>query len=43
VLSDAEFDRGVQRIKDAQAQRAADGADLHLIADFRLFATVGRL
>ena len=43
VLSDAEFDRGVERIKDAQAQRAADGADLHLVSDFRLFATVGRL
>jgi SAM-dependent methyltransferase len=43
VLSDAEFDRGVERIKDAQAQRAADGADLHLFSDFRLFATVGRL
>jgi SAM-dependent methyltransferase len=43
VLSDVEFDRGVERIKDAQAQRAADGADLHLISDFRLFATVGRL
>ena len=43
VLSDAEFDRGVKRITDAQAQRAADGADLHLITDFRLFATIGRL
>jgi len=43
VLSDAEFDRGVERLKDAQAQRAADGADLHLVSDFRLFATVGRL
>jgi SAM-dependent methyltransferase len=43
VLSEAEFDRGVERIKAAQAQRAADGADLHLISDFRLFATVGRM
>ena len=43
VLSDTEFDRGVERIKHAQAQRAAEGADLHLISDFRLFATVGRL
>jgi SAM-dependent methyltransferase len=41
VLSDAEFDAGVARITNGQARRAADGADLHLISDFRLYATVG--
>ena len=43
VLSDEEFARGVDRIRRAQAERAADGADLHLISDFKLFATVGRV
>jgi len=43
VLTDEEFERGVARIRSAQAARAADGADLQLISDFRLFATVGRL
>ena len=41
VLSDDEFARGVERIRLAQAERAADGAELHLISDFKLFATIG--
>jgi hypothetical protein len=40
-LSDDEFARGVERIRLAQAERAADGAELHLISDFKLFATIG--
>ena len=43
VLSDTEFNGGVDRIRKAQTERAAEGADLHLISDFRLYATVGRI
>jgi SAM-dependent methyltransferase len=43
VLSEEEFTVGVERIRRAQAERVADGAELHLISDFRLFATVGRV
>ncbi len=43
VLTEDEFNRGVQRITEAQAQQTAAGADLHLVSDFRLFATVGRV
>ena len=40
VLSDEEFDRGVARIREADA--AVDG-QLQLVTDFRLFATIGWL
>jgi SAM-dependent methyltransferase len=43
VLSDEEFERGVARIRRAQADAAASGGELMLVSDFRLFATVGRL
>jgi ubiquinone/menaquinone biosynthesis C-methylase UbiE len=43
VLSDEEFARGVARIRHAEAERAAEGSVLMLVADFRLFATVGWL
>jgi ubiquinone/menaquinone biosynthesis C-methylase UbiE len=38
VLSDEEFNRGVARMRDANA---AAGGQLQLVADFRLYATVG--
>jgi ubiquinone/menaquinone biosynthesis C-methylase UbiE len=38
VLSEEEFNRGVARIREADA--AADG-ELNLVADFRLYATIG--
>jgi ubiquinone/menaquinone biosynthesis C-methylase UbiE len=40
VLSDDEFNRGVERIR---AANAAAGNQLQLVADFRLYATVGWL
>src|SRR5947207_13820138 len=40
VLSDEEFERGAARIKSANA---AAGGELTLTADFRLYATVGRV
>jgi ubiquinone/menaquinone biosynthesis C-methylase UbiE len=40
VLSDAEFARGVARIREANA---AAGGELQLVADFRLYATIGWL
>jgi ubiquinone/menaquinone biosynthesis C-methylase UbiE len=43
VLTDDEFSRGVERIRQADAERLAEGAELILIADFRLYATVGWL
>ena len=43
VLSDEEFARGVERIRQAEAEHAAGGANLKLVADFRLYATVGWL
>ena len=43
VLSDEEFDRGVGRIRAAQAARAAEGSDLMLVSDFRLYATIARV
>ncbi len=41
VLSDAEFTRGIDRIRSAEAERAAAGGRLDLVADFHLYATVG--
>ncbi len=38
VLSDDEFTRGVERLRRADA---AAGGDLQLVADFRLYATIG--
>jgi len=38
VLSDEEFDRGVERLR---AANDAAGGELQLVADFRLYATVG--
>jgi hypothetical protein len=43
VLTDEEFSRGVERIRQAEVEAAARGAELMLIADFRLYATVGWL
>jgi SAM-dependent methyltransferase len=43
VLSDEEFARGVARIRHAEAESTAQGSELMLVADFRLFATVGWL
>ena len=40
VLSDEEFARGIARIREANA---AAGGELQLVADFRLYATVGWL
>jgi SAM-dependent methyltransferase len=41
VLTDEEYARGVRRIRDADAASRANGGELYLIADFRLYATVG--
>ncbi len=41
VLTDEEFARGIDRLNDADADRGANGAELQLISDFRLYATVG--
>jgi ubiquinone/menaquinone biosynthesis C-methylase UbiE len=38
VLSDHEFTRGVERLRQADA---AAGGELQLVADFRLYATIG--
>jgi ubiquinone/menaquinone biosynthesis C-methylase UbiE len=43
VLTDEEFARGVERIRQAEADAAKSGAELMLVADFRLYATVGWL
>jgi len=43
VLSDTEFNSGLDRIRKAQTERAVEGADLHLISEFRLYATIGRI
>jgi SAM-dependent methyltransferase len=43
VLTDEEFARGVERIRHAEADAAKSGAELMLVADFRLYATVGWL
>ena len=40
VLSDEEFSRGSERLRQANA---AAGGDLQLVADFRLYATIGWL
>ena len=40
VLSDEEFTRGVERLRQADA---AAGGELQLVADFRLYATIGWL
>jgi SAM-dependent methyltransferase len=41
VLSPEEFSRGVARIRQARAERGAASETLQLIADFKLYATVG--
>jgi hypothetical protein len=38
VLSEEEFARGVERIREADA---AAGGTLQLVADFKLYATIG--
>ena len=43
VLTDEEFTRGVERIRQAEAEAMARGAELRLVTDFRLYATVGWL
>jgi ubiquinone/menaquinone biosynthesis C-methylase UbiE len=43
VLTDEEFSRGVERIRQAESGAQKDGTQLTLIADFRLYATVGWL
>lgn len=43
VLTDDEFKRGVERIRQAEASATARGEDLMLNTDFRLYATVGWL
>jgi ubiquinone/menaquinone biosynthesis C-methylase UbiE len=40
VLSDEEFSKGAERLRQANA---AAGGDLQLVADFRLYATIGWL
>jgi ubiquinone/menaquinone biosynthesis C-methylase UbiE len=40
VLSDEEFNRGLERLRQADA---AAGGELQLVADFRLYATIGWL
>jgi ubiquinone/menaquinone biosynthesis C-methylase UbiE len=41
VLSDEEFALGVGRIHAAEAEQQSVGSTLNLVADFRLYATVG--
>jgi ubiquinone/menaquinone biosynthesis C-methylase UbiE len=41
VLSDDEFNAGVERLRAADAERARDGGTLDLVTDFRLYATIG--
>jgi len=41
VLTDEEFGCGVARIRQAEADAAETGAELMLVADFRLYAVVG--
>jgi SAM-dependent methyltransferase len=43
VLNDEEFARGVERLRRADDERRAEGSELPLVADFRLYATVGWL
>jgi SAM-dependent methyltransferase len=43
VLTDDEFARGVERIRQAEADALRNGTELTLVADFRLYATVGWL
>lgn len=43
VLTDEEFDSGVARLREAQAEAAASGGALDLVTDFRLYATTGWL
>jgi hypothetical protein len=38
VLSDDEFNQGVERLRAADA---AAGGELQLVSDFKLYATVG--
>jgi hypothetical protein len=41
ALSEEEFDRGFERLRTAEADCAAAGGQLDLVADFSLFATIG--
>jgi ubiquinone/menaquinone biosynthesis C-methylase UbiE len=41
TLSDEEFAQGYERLRTAEAEGAAAGGELDLVADFRLFATIG--
>jgi ubiquinone/menaquinone biosynthesis C-methylase UbiE len=41
VLTAEEFSRGVEWLRTAAAERAAAGGELQLVADFRLYATIG--
>jgi hypothetical protein len=41
VLTDAEYQRGVERIRKALESAEARGESLHLSADLRLYATIG--
>ena len=41
TLSEEEFNRGFERLRTAEAECAAAGGELDLVADFSLFATIG--
>lgn len=41
ILSDAEYEGGLRRIRQAEAERVASGGVLELITDLRLYATAG--
>lgn len=41
VLTDAEFDAGVERLRSARAAAGRDGGELTLVSELHLFATTG--
>ena len=41
MLPEEDFQNGAARIRKAAAERAAEGAPLDLVTDFRLYATIG--
>lgn len=41
ILSDEEYERGVTRLRQADAERTAGGGTFELVTDLRLYATVG--
>jgi SAM-dependent methyltransferase len=43
VLTDAEFDAGVARLRKAMGDASASGAELQLVSELHLFAVVGRV